>query len=80
MKLEIFEEQKAEKTDEPVRLRLRKTMSGGIDLVAVDKKGVRLEQGTLLFIDKRGVMLCTSIDKNLGLSLDNAQRLKIVGS
>jgi len=59
-----------EKKEKTVYFRLRED-DGDIDLIACDEEGNRLINGTILFISAGGrLQLCTDVNPNIGLDLD----------
>ncbi len=70
MKLYVYDEHTVVEAD-PTYLRLVGSVEGGIDLIAVDRNGVRRAQGDLLFINADGTFeLATSVGSDLGFQLD----------
>ncbi len=79
MRVEIYEPPKPEPEPEPeqvIRLALRPAQYGpSIELVAVDARGKRLNQGTLCGIDAKGIHRSLCVGENLGFDLDDGNRL-----
>lgn len=76
MKLEIYHEEKETVVEEPVRLKLEK-ISGGVELVAVDKDGNVVSSGHLLFVSTNGTIKRWShINDGLGFQLDADNKIK----
>ena len=78
MRLKVFNENNGTKIEEPVNLKLiTSVFSDGINVVAVDDKGVPIPSGNILKILNDGTFeLHTSVNERLGFKLDSAGRIK----
>ena len=73
MKLKTYKE--ADK-DRSVYLKLREKLNE-VELIVVDNAGQPVKGGTILVIGQRGIHLCTSIDKKIGLPLGDYNTVKM---
>lgn len=72
MKIKVFDKNEI---DDTIYLKLIQ-VSGGIDVIAVDDKGVILSEGHLLFISTKGVMRYSYVNDKIGFDLTADYKLK----
>ena len=75
MKIRTYE--KKSETKEPLYLKLIDREPDAVSLVVVDKKGIPIHGGSILYINKNGISLQKYILADFGLSLDDQRRIKI---
>ena len=74
MKLKVYKDIKQPKTQ---YFKLKES-SEGLILSAVDRDGEHISHGHILKLTSGGIMLCSDINKDLGLSLDGNGYIKTV--
>jgi hypothetical protein len=74
MKLEVWTGPEP-KEEEPTRVRLMPTGSGGIDLCAVDAKGELIPYGTIASLNGKGLIRCSCLSRDVGFPLDKLGRI-----
>lgn len=72
MNIKIFDKNEI---DDVIYLKLLQ-IDGGVDVIAVDDKGVILSEGHLLFISKKGVMRYGYVNDTIGFDLTDDYKLK----
>lgn len=75
MKLKVYKEK--EKKEKSIYFKLSECNANAISLDVVDEHGNEVSQGTILFINQKGLHLNCGIDKNIGLSLDKETKIVI---
>ena len=76
MEYELYKEKS--ELDKKVMVRLLKTPTGQVQLVAVDSKGRRLRRGTLLLPTKKGrIYRCAHVSNELGFDLNSYNQIKV---
>ena len=76
MRFEVYEEET--KTEKVTHLKLSSTASGNIILTVVDEAGKRKAGDYILLIKKKGISLYGSVNKDIGLELDDDGKVKLI--
>lgn len=80
-RLEVWEKENESITDDElpkdrILLRLKEDGYGSISLIAVSPSGKRIRDGSLLKISNEGITLWSGVNLNIGLTLDDENRLE----
>ena len=79
MRIEIYGEEEKKAEEKVLRLRLEPSdyEKGSVALVAVDREGLRLPGGNLLFISEKGFERVNYVSRGIPLPLDGDGKVKI---
>ena len=79
MKYRVYEEKKEEKAEKEIFFRLVPLRPNGIELIACDAIGERLERGSILYIERSWgwISLYPSVSREIGLCLDESNRVVV---
>lgn len=75
MRVEVFQQEKAEKV---IRLKLEENGKNAVSLVAVDERGERVACGHLATITAAGIELSSSVNEDIGISLDSRYKIRVL--
>ena len=75
MKIETYK--KKIETEEPLYLKLIDSGSDAVLLAIVDKEGIPIHGGSILYIDENGITLQKHINSKFNLPLDKQEQIKV---